>query len=338
MSQSGWRSNTPLIDWLQAEPYRFDFFQALLLLERARPDAVPLAAGSDPEREAVELAASIRLDFPPSDIESLTPAPNEAVPPRLQVNFFSLAGAEGPLPQPLVDIIQNRMRERDYAARDFLNLFHHRLLSLVFRGARAHRAALAAQAPEDSPTGNYLRAFAGLALPGQHGRLPVADRALVAYAGLLWQQPHSAAGLERLLTDYFGVRFAVRQMQGAWRPLPPEAWTRLGPRGRNQILGDGAVLGQRVWLQAAAAEVKSEPLTLAQFRDLLPGGAALAALRALARLYAGTLCALTICLELRADAAEPARLGSASLGWTSWLPRRGGAATAPPVRVRFALA
>lgn len=342
MAERGWRSNTSVIEWLRAEPYRFDFFQALLLLERARPEAAPLAAGSDPEREAVRLAASIRLDFPPSDLESLTAADDEAAPPHLLVNFFSLAGAEGPLPPPLVEIIQNRMRERDYAARDFLNLFHHRLLSLVFRGARAHRPALAAEPPEDSPAGRYLRAFAGLALPGQRERLPVPDRALIAYAGLLWQQPRSAVGLERMLSDYFGVRFALRQMQGAWRPLPPEAWTRLGVKGSNQILGDGAVVGQRVWLQAAAAELETAPLDLPQFLELLPGGAALTALRALTRLYAGTLCAITVCLCLRAEAVESARLGGARLGWTAFLPQRGAADAAAatagePLRVRFNL-
>lgn len=336
MPETGWRSNTSLLDWLFAQPYRFDFFQALLLLERARPGAAPLASGSDPAREAVNLAASIRLDFPPSDLESLTAAEDDSAPPRLLVNFLSLAGAEGPLPPPLVDIIQNRMRERDYAARDFLNLFHHRLLALLFRGARAHRPALAAEPPEDSPAGRYLRAFAGLALPGQRERLPVPDRALIAYAGLLWQQPRSAVGLERILTDYFGVRFSLKQMQGAWRPLPPEAWTRLGLRGCNQMLGNGAVLGQRVWLQASAAELESAPLDLPQFLELLPGSAALAALRALTRLYAGTLCAMTVCLCLRPEAATPAALGAARLGLTSWLPHHA-PGTPRPLRIRFPL-
>ncbi|MGH9468095.1 MAG: type VI secretion system baseplate subunit TssG [Terriglobales bacterium] len=335
MPERGWRSKTPLRDWLYAEPYRFDFLQAVLLLERMRPEAAPLGEGADPEREAVRLAATSRLDFAASALESLTQAAGEAQPPLLRVNFFGIAGAEGPLPPPLLEMLQQRTREHDFSLRDFFDIFHHRLLALWFRGARAHRAELAARTPEESPTGLYLRAFAGLGLAGLRQRLPVADRGLLYYAGLLWQRPHSATGLERMLSDFFRVRFRLRQMRGGWRTLPPEAWTRLGGSGQNQVLGQGAVLGQRVWLQAAGAELETGPLTLAQFLELLPSGQAMAALQALVRLYAGPLCRMTVCLQLEAGAAAAAALGRAHLGWTSWLSREGQAA--PALHVRFAL-
>ena len=56
------------------------------------------------------------------------------------------------------------------------------------------------------------------------------DEALLFYAGLLAQHPHSASALEGLLQDYFGVPVAVTQFIGQWLPLSEANRSRLGPR------------------------------------------------------------------------------------------------------------
>lgn len=319
MAEYGWRGEKSVAEWLYAEAYRFDFFQAVKLLEALRPDAPPVGASSEPQREAVRFTSKIRWDFPPSDLESAAPpaAPDE--PARLVVNFLGLAGSEGPLPAPLVEILQDSIRERDFGPRDFLDIFHHRLLALVYRGAQAHRPALTPRAPEDSAAAAYLRAFAGMGQPGLRHRQAVPDAALLYYAGLLCQRPHSAVGLERLLADYFQVPVLVRQMRGCWREIPPEECTAIGVLGRNQALGAGAALGGRIWDQTGGLEIEAGPLTLPQFLDLLPGGAAQPRLRDLTRFYVGMALAITMRLVLRARDVQPARLGQARLGWTCWL-------------------
>lgn len=335
--QYGWRGHASVADWLFAEAYRFDFFQAVKLLETlatlAGPgDTVAVGAGSDPEREAVRFASKVRLDFPASDLETVEP-PAAGEPARMTVNFFGLAGSEGPLPMPLVEILQDRQRERDYGPRDFLDIFHHRLLAILYRGAKAHRPALTAGAPEESAPADYLRAFAGLGQPGLRNRQAVPDAALLRYAGLLCQRPRSAVGLERILADYFQLPIAVRQMQGRWRALAPEERTAIGWSGQNQALGAGAALGERMWDQAGGIEIEAGPLTLAQFMDLLPGGAAQRALRDLTRFYAGALLAFSVRLVLRAPEVPQARLGAARLGWTSWIRTAPHAASAAWVRL-----
>lgn len=297
-----------MAEWLYAEPYRFEFFQAVRLLEGL----------AEPGQEAVRLASKLRWDFAASDLESLTPGA-AGEPPRLVVNFLGVAGSEGPLPAPLAEIVQDRIRERDFGPRDFLDIFHHRLLELLYRAAQAHRPALTPSTPEQSAAGEYLRAFAGLAPAGLRHRQAVPDAALLYYAGLLCQRPRSASGLERMLADYFQIPVRVRQMRGRWRALPEEETTALGVSGRNQRLGAGAALGGRMWDQAGGIELELGPLTQSQFAELLPGGAAARRLRDLTCFYAGTALALEARLVLRAAEVPAARLGQARLGWTGWL-------------------
>lgn len=315
----GWRSDTAVADWLFAEPYRFEFFQAVKLLEALQPEATPVGEGSEPEREPVRFTSKVRLDFPPSDLETAAPSPAEGGPARLEVNFFGLAGSEGPLPPPLVDLIQDRMRERDYGPRDFLDIFNHRLISILFRGARAHRPALTAGPPSASAAAGYLRAIAGLAQEGVRDRQAVPDAALLYYAGLLCQRPRSAAGLERILSDYFDMPFTIHQMQGGWRSLPEDETTRIGSGGHNRALGRGATIGDRAWDECAGFEIDAGPLTLAQFNQLLPGRPAQRALHDLTRFYAGTGYGYTVRLRLHSKEVPAPRLGETQLGWTTWL-------------------
>jgi len=122
-----------------------------------------------------------------------------------------------------------------------------------------------------------------------------------------------------LLSDYFQVPARLAQLRGSWRYLDLEQWTRLGTTGQNQRLGQGAVLGTRVWDQQAKFEVILGPMKLDQFRDFLPTGSAYAPLCDLTRFYAGSAVDFSIRLTLVASEVSGFRLGQSQLGWTTWL-------------------
>ena len=69
--------NTPLtvVDRLFAEPFAFDFFQAMRLLERLKPEARPVGRGGDPVAEAVRLLDAGRATRRPQDSALATFAP-----------------------------------------------------------------------------------------------------------------------------------------------------------------------------------------------------------------------------------------------------------------------
>src|SRR5690349_9233170 len=91
-----------ILDRLLAEAHRFEFFQAVRLLELGRPDCAPIGEGCEPEKEPVHFSAHVGFDFPPTDVqEVLRPAHGSSGVPCMVTNFFGLAGATGPLPAPL---------------------------------------------------------------------------------------------------------------------------------------------------------------------------------------------------------------------------------------------
>ncbi|HKS42602.1 MAG TPA: type VI secretion system baseplate subunit TssG, partial [Blastocatellia bacterium] len=93
------RTNNSLADVLFEEPYRFEFFQAVRLLERIEPERHTVGRYSEPASEAVRFRTRVALSFPPSQIHQLADASeDEATPPRMTVAFMGLTGPAGVLP------------------------------------------------------------------------------------------------------------------------------------------------------------------------------------------------------------------------------------------------
>ena len=318
MAIFGWQKEKSIHDWLLAEGYRFDFFQAVRLLELSSPHLTPVGEGFEPDKEPVRFSARVGFDFPAGEVHELVASEAESTP-LLITNFLGLAGVTGPLPPPLAELILERVRQKDLGMRDFLDIFNHRLISLMYRTRKIHRVTLSSRSPEQGPMANFLHAFMGLGLNTLRDRMGVPDRALLPYAGLLFQRPRSVAGLERVLSDHFRVNIKVQQFAGAWRDIESDQRTRLGKLGQNQILGQTAVVGSRIWDQQGCFCVVVGPLTLEEYLDFLPTEPAYRPLCELIRFYTGQQFDFRIRLKLKAAETPPLVLGKARLSWTSWL-------------------
>jgi type VI secretion system protein ImpH len=333
--------STPLLDRLRAHPGAFDFHQAVRLLERqargaAGPDGDAVRPGEGVAPGAVRFRASADFAFPSADVVSVERG--EDGTPEMTVAFLGLAGAQGPLPPPLAERVADQAAEGDVGPRDFLDLFHHRLVSLVYQIGRRTRPVLQEVAPHETETADSLRALIGLGTPGLAGRLPgVDDRALLARAGLLARQVRSQAGLRGLLADHFRVPVCVEPLAGRWLPIPEDQRTRIGRTGASRTLGADAVLGARWHDPGAAVGIRLGPMGIDLYRSFLPAGSrtgdpadgrALVELRELVRFYAGAETDFVLILVLRAAEVPRARLSGARtdvsprLGWSGWLRTR----------------
>jgi type VI secretion system protein ImpH len=345
-----------LSEQLLREPYRFDFFQAVRLLERlaqerARQDPRwrrhPVGRDQSPDREVVRFRALPSLSFPASTVSQIRQPPHhdavpdwELPPPEMIVTFLGLTGPSGVLPHHYTTLLIRRLREKDSSLRDFFDLFHHRLISLFYRAREKYRLPFAYERSKldgDEYAGDDLftdlctrglYSLVGLGTGGLRGRLEVDDEAFLFYCGHFAHYPRSAAALECLLEDYFELPLRVEQAQGQWLYLDRDDQAQLpGPAhrlGLNAQLGEDVVVGERVWDVQSKFRVRVGPLTYPQFRRLMPNGDLLRPLCQLARSYVGP--ELDFDVQLVLDPAEVpwCRLGSEGedrphLGWNTWV-------------------
>lgn len=303
-------------------PHRFEFYQAVRLLERERGTRAPVGGFADPQAEVARFGVNPSVAFPPSEIAAASAEQGQA---RLQVNFFGLDGAQAVLPLEYSMLVLERMRAKDHTLRAFLDLFNHRAISLLYRAwAKSHFTVGYERDGGDDLT-RHLLDLVGLGTDELRGRLPVSDEALLPYAGLFAAAPRSAIALEQVVGDFFGVPARVEQFVGGWYPVESDALCRLGEReDETTALGLGALAGDEVWDQASRARLRLGPLTRAQYDRFLPGGESFEALRGIVRFFARDEVDFELQLVLAADEVPSAALGAAPLplGWSTWLRSR----------------
>jgi type VI secretion system protein ImpH len=335
MAATGRRSVRPLIELLAAEPYRFDSRQAVRVLEALAPGAAPLGLRADPCDEPVAFRSSLGAAFPASDIDraEIPPQRDRRQRPVVTVNFLGLGGAFGPLPAGLSELVARRARSGDTASRDFLDIFNHRLVSLMMRCWRLFRLALQDTSPEETTFAFYLFALLGLATEGMRftlgrhprNRLDGLDRSLLGLAGLLNQRPLSLHAVERTLGMHFALQVRAIPLRGLWLQLEPEQLTAIGASGRNRALGDGAVLGARVWDQAGGVLIALGPMGFREALSFLPNGTAYGQMGTLLGFLLSGAFAVRLQLTINPQDMPPSKLergGSMRLGWATWLTSR----------------
>jgi len=320
MASPGRRTAVPVGERLRDEPQAFDLLQALLLLERAQPQATPLGQGIDPRREAVRLRGPLTPLFAASQVARLEFT--EQAQPILSTPVFGLGGPDGPLPYAYQEWLQQRARLKDHGPAEFLDLFQHRLLSLLYRILCKHRVAIGFVPPQDSPVQDQLRALTGLLPRALQGRQAIPDGLITARAGLFAGARRSLAGFETIVRHHFAVSVRLEQFQGAWREIPAASRSCLGRPGRNVALGQTAVAGKRVWDEHAGVRIVLGPLTGKRYTTFLPEGAAHVQLAALADFYFGPDldCSLRLLFN-ETSALTLSRQTPPRVTWSSWLER-----------------
>lgn len=322
MADKDGNKNGPVAQTFFSEPYRFEFQQAVRILERLHAAWRLLGDAFAPDQEIVQLKSNVYLSAPPSDIYTYE-AQKGALwgRPVLTVNFLGIAGLQGPLPLPYTERIMERRAAKDFALDDFLQIFNHRLLSIFRRIYKKSSIGTADVGPEETQVGSAVQAFAGMGIASLRNRQRLPDRALMGFSGLLWHQPQSATMLTNMIKDFFNVPACVQPFSPAWKRMKASDQSRLGATlGQHQKLGKVACLGRRFWDELAGVHVVLGPLDLKAYEKFLPQGTGYAMLLDMMRYTLPPELDIDLSVRLKADQIPPSVLGKgAQLGYVGVL-------------------
>ena len=328
---------------VSADPSAFDFFALLRRVDALRRQWPRTGHALRPRQEALRLAQAPALDFAPAPLHAMEL--RAGLPPRLAVRFFGLLGPQGPMPLHLTEMARDRqLQHADGTLTHFLDIFHHRLLTLFYRAWAEAQPVVQHDRPQDDRFTQWLLASGGA--PADGGVLPSA--ALAFQAGWFADRSRHPEMLRKVLARYFDVPVRVEEHVGHWLAMDEADRSRLGhARNRPEAsrspparLGTSANAGTRVWDRQYRFRLHLGPLGLDAYLEFLPRARAWTPLLHWVRLLAGRELLWDLQLEMRADERPAPRLGSrARLGLTTWLGRpRMARAAADPAQVGAAAA
>jgi type VI secretion system protein ImpH len=320
MALTDGQTTNHLTDELARQPFAFDFYRAVRLLENLRRDLPRTGFSLSPSQDAVRFCQNPSLAFAPSTLEAFEPAGASGVP-RLYLRFFGMLGPNAPLPPHLTEYAFERMHHADDPTFvEFLNLFNHRLASFLYRSWSANQKSVDLDRKDDQRFAVFLGSFFGLGMKEFQGRDAVQDWAKLYFTGRFASQNRNAEGLEAILGEYFDIKTRIETFVGRWMDLPPDSICQLGASPETGRLGVNAILGSRFYEGQLNFRVHLGPMKLHDYERMLPGGDAFQRLKTWILNYCGEHYFWDAQLVLEKSEVPSMQLGqSGRLGWTTWL-------------------
>ena len=308
-----------VIEDLSQHALEYEFFHALRLIRQAFPNDPVLGTSIRPSQESVRFNQTVTLNFPATSYEKMV-YDEERKRMEMSTYAFGLTGPNGPLPSPLNEFILDRGRHfKDNTLEAFLNVFHHRFISLFYRAWALNNPVVDYESDKDSRFFRHIRSIIGLGTEGISERDRVDDHAKTYFSGHLNGFVRNTEGLESILDAYFEMPSRIEQFQGQWLILPEEARNKLGESESTGLLGQNVIVGSMICDCQIRFRIIFGPLTMKDYMRLLPGRSAFERLADWVRLYTGLTYEWEVQLILKKEEIHPIQLGQESfLGWTTW--------------------
>ncbi len=301
------------------------FFALLSLFERLAPGEPRIAEANSPREERLRLHHDAALTFSAGDITAARLAPRPGGPGALLevvTAFLGLTGSATPLPAYVAEEATGDDVEAE-RVRGFLDLFHHRLLSLLYRGVAKYLPSYEATARADDAWSGRALSLGGLSA-NRAGAVPPA--LLLRLTPLLADGARPARSLELALEVALGWALApeaprarVEQFVRAW--VETDEPDRMALGARNCTLGVHAPLGRHMFVRGGFLRIHLAELS-SRSHARLASGELRPLVAAVVELFVRDPADFELALDLERAQRPLFRLGrptSGRLGVDSWL-------------------
>jgi type VI secretion system protein ImpH len=273
--------------------------------------------------ERVRLRPDVSLTFAAGDVSELGQIkyPDGVERARVTSAFMGLYGSVSPMPPFYVEkIALDDYQGGPQPVREFLDVFHHRLLALTYRAWTKYRFSVMYRKKGTDPF--TRRMFCAVGLDGMRDGDTALDRFLhLRYAAILASKSRSARGLSVVLEDLFGhMGVKIEQFVGHWTLIEKANRNKIGLM--NHQLGESLTIGRYVYDGTGRFNVVLGPLSYDDYLSFLPGGHRRPLMRAVVSTFTRGQQDVQLELHVKTDDAPRFTLGSpraATLKRTAWL-------------------
>lgn len=297
------------------------FFRFVALVERLTRGSVRVGGDGPYAQEAIRFVHDPALTFSTSDLSSARVL--SGAPPRFELmsTFLGLSGSVTPLPLYYAEELAEE--ERGELQRKFIDLFHHRLLSLLYRTTVKYQLDAELTTSGDDAWTRRILALCGLDALTQQPPLELG--VLLRLLPALVYARRSPAALQRALavslaSETAGAPVRVVPFVGAWSPLDERERCRLGVA--NARLGSELVLGARMFDPAGRFRIQLGPVDADTFARCEPGGPVRRIIDGVVRLFVPDLLPYDVIVTVdrsRRRLALASKGGGGRLGVDAWL-------------------
>lgn len=310
----------------QARPWEHGFMPLLRKLAAAEPAMPQVGQAQRPQQENFRLGQQASLTFAPRELAKVEVKQGPDDKARAHIKLFGLGtlGPNGALPIHFTELVRERVEaKRDNTLADFIDLFHHRAFSHIYRAWSQSQSAAGLDRSGQETFSTYIARLGGDE-PSEVQGSALAPHARWASSAHRVRAARNPDGLVSTLSRFFGVTVQLREYMLQWMPIEPQDQCKLGQASLSSVLGEGAMAGEVVPDRQSRFRLVIGPLSMDGYLRLTPQGSAsgkdLPALIEIVRSFIGFEYVWEVELLIRSDAAPQAQLGNGTqLGWSTWM-------------------
>ncbi len=316
-------TKSSLVDQIIENPQSFDLMQSISLLERdAVSNGFSQVGVKDNRPEAIRFSGKTSLIFEASDLSLVKRGSGKGSAYLVQSPLMVLLGTGGAMPEPFTELVMYRNSIKDFSTSEFLDIFHHKFLSLFYLARKKRYQGLSWESPDKSIVAKVSNLLGAL---GREKKRNQEKREVhwIRHVGLLCGVPRSMVGLLSILKDRFGFEaIDGEQFVGCWYKLESEDICLLDNSSRAPVLGKNAVLGKKIWDQTAGIKLSIENLSWNSLKNFSPGGKDFLPMKKIIQSYLSRDIRIQILLKPKKSQIKNLKISKKSdnfLGFSSWL-------------------
>jgi type VI secretion system protein ImpH len=308
---------------------RYNFFQLVELINQWAVAWQKPKQGNELASEIIRFKSTASLAFPTRDVVGLKRIGECKF--ELEVSFLGLHGSQSPLPGYYLDSLAWEDAQNENRLTDFLNVFNHRLLTLLHQIWRKYRYYVSFDNGGMDPFSQRMYALVGLGSDVIREKLQINHGKMLAYAGLLASPGRASEVICSLVSHCFNLAdVTLNSWQLRKVAIPVNQQNRLGERTKERgkkypeksVLGVNFSLGAKVADRSGKFLLSINQLTREQFLSFLPNGPNYSPLVMFVAFVMRDQFAWDLRLGLAEHQVEGMILGTEQnnlLGWTSFL-------------------
>lgn len=304
------------------KPWNYGFTTLVRAISATHDDLPPVGEAQRPQAEALRLGQLASLIFAPREIGEVNWQGDK---PQIRLLGLGMIGPNGPLPIHFTEMIRDRTEaKRDNTLANFLDMFHHRALTHMYRAWSVGQSTAGLDRKDDERFSKYVARLAGDEMDEVQGNTPLPTHARWASASHRIRQSRDPEGLSSTLAHYFGVKVELVEYQRHWIAIESQDLCSLGSPRQSSVLDQGALAGEMVPDCQHKFKLRIGPLSLKQYLRFTPqgheSGSDVLALVEWVRAFIGYEYVWEVELLIDYEEAPPSQLGDdARLGWSTWM-------------------
>lgn len=299
MRSERWWQEASVTDELFKTPTAFELVQSTRILRH-----VPYQQSLKYWADEFSFESSLELNFPKTEIESLT-LENDKV--QLTNLMVGLTGMQGALPYSYTNKVKQASRVQRKESIKFLGLFNHKLTAQYVDSCITYNLPVRYEVEEENHYLKILHALNGY-VSEQHQQIELDDY-FAEFAGLMQGQNNTAHALKTMLTAVFKEQVAVEEFIEEKFKLADEQRTTLG--GLNaSLLGVNTFCGETIKQIDGKIEIQIGPLSRKVYADFLPNQTASKKLKSLLQSWCSPTLLVDVRLILHKKEVQPICLSS----------------------------